>query len=156
MRITKYHVELDQESRHNILVKDSGTNYATEERLDNPGKIAQMLNTVYGLNRQAEEYMYLICFDAKMKPIAVFEVSHGAATWCICNSREIYVRALLCGAVNISLCHNHPSGVLTPSQDDMESFNRVKEAGKLLDIPLVDFIIVGDGNYYSFLEHGIG
>lgn len=153
MRINKYRVELDDD-RLNTLVKESGTNYAAEKRLDNPGKIVRMLNTVYGLNRQAEENVYLIGFDAKMKPLGVFEVSHGAANLTVCNPREIYIRALLCGAANITLCHNHPSGDCSPSEEDISCFHRAKEAGKIIGVELVDFIIDGD-DYYSFSENGL-
>lgn len=154
MRINKYRVELDND-RLNTLVKESGTNYAAEERLDGPGKIIRMLNTVYGLNRMAEEHTYLIGFDTKMKPLGVFEVSHGAANFTFCNPREIYIRALLCGAVNITLCHNHPSGDCSPSEEDISCFKGVKEAGKIIGVKLVDFIIDGDRDYYSFSENGL-
>lgn len=153
MRINKYRVELDND-RLNTLVKESGTNYAAEERLDGPGKIVRMLNSVYGLNRMAEEHVYLIGFDKKFKPLGVFEVSHGAADLSVCMPREVYIRALLCGAVQITLCHNHPSGDCSPSEEDISCFKRVKEAGKIIGVELVDFIIDGD-DYYSFSENGL-
>lgn len=154
MRINKYRVELNND-RLNELVKESSKNYVAERTLDSPSKIVQMLNSVYNLNRQAEEYLYLLAFDSKMKPLGIFEVSHGAANFSVCRPREIFVRVLLCGAVNITLCHNHPSGDITPSQEDITSYRNIKEAGKLLNIPVVDFIIDGDGDYYSFAENHI-
>ena len=67
---------------------------------------------------------------------------------------EIFIKALLCGASGIVIAHNHPSGDTTPSKEDIESYNRLKEAGKLIGINVLDSVIVGD-SYYSFMENGI-
>lgn len=72
----------------------------------------------------------------------------------ICNPREIFIKALLCGASGIVIIHNHPSGDTTPSEQDIKSYNRLKEAGKLIGINVLDSIIVGD-SYYSFVENGL-
>ncbi|MBQ7447980.1 MAG: JAB domain-containing protein, partial [Eubacterium sp.] len=65
---------------------------------------------------------------------------------------EIFRRALIRGAASIVLLHNHPSGVPTPSQEDMEVTKRVAACGEMLGIPLMDHIIIGDNRYYSFSE----
>lgn len=149
MRITKYHTELN-ENQHNILVREKSFNYQADS-LRTPEAITEMLNTVFGLNRQAEEYVYMIALNAKNKPLGVFEISHGSVCQSLCNPREIFIKALLCGATGIVLAHNHPSGNVVPSMEDMAVYERIKEAGQLIDIKLLDNIIVGDG-YFSFLE----
>lgn len=150
MRITTYRTELNDDL-HNILVKEKSCNYPVEN-LMNAKLIVNMLNAVYHLNRQIEEHLYMIALNTKCKPLGVFEISHGTVNLSICNPRDIFVKALLCGASGIILAHNHPSQDTTPSGEDNLTYERVKKAGELIGIPLMDNIIVGD-DYYSFNEH---
>lgn len=149
MRITTYRTELDKDL-HTILVKDHGFNYP-KENLNNPKEIVKMFNTLYRLNQMAEEHLYLLALNCKCRVLGVFELSHGTATQTICNPREIFIRALLCGASSIILVHNHPSQDVSPSAKDFDTFRQVKDVSKLLGIELLDSIIVGQG-YYSFKE----
>lgn len=150
MRITKYRTELD-ENRHNILVKEKAFNYQCNN-LTSPDIIVELLNDCFHLNKMAEEYLYMIALDTKCHPLGIFEISHGTVNLSLVTPREIFIRAILCGATYIILSHNHPSGVVTPSKEDREIYKRIKESGKLIGIELLDNIIIGDG-YYSFLEH---
>lgn len=152
MRITTYRAELN-EDQHNILVKENSCNYPVDS-LNNPQAVAEMLNGVFRMNRQAEEHVYLIALNTKGKPLGIFEISHGTVNLSICNPRDIFIKALLCGAYGIILAHNHPSGDTTPSKDDMEVYKRIKEAGKIIGVELLDNIIVANG-YFSFHENGI-
>lgn len=152
MRITTYRTELNKDL-HNVLVKENSCNYQVDS-LNNPEAIAEMLNTVFRLNKRAEEYLYMIAFNVKAKVLGVFEVSHGTVNLSVCNPRDIFIKALLCGASNIVLAHNHPSGDATPSKEDIDTYNRIKEAGKLMGISLLDNIIVGD-RYFSFMRNNI-
>ncbi len=152
MRITTYRTELD-ENKHNVLVKENSCNYPTCT-FNNPQSVVEMLNDVFRLNRQAEEYVYMIALNTKGKILGVFELSHGTINFSVCNSREIFIRALLCGASGIILAHNHPSGDITPSKEDITTHKRIKETGQLIGIELLDNIIVGDG-YLSFKANGI-
>ena len=151
MRIIKYNVELADESRHNVLVKESARNY-NAAALDMPYIIVNMLNDIYRLNRQAEERVYMIALDNKNKPLGVFEISHGSGNFSVCNPREIYIRALLCGAFSVILAHNHPSGDPTPSRLDIEMYADIKEAGRILGVKLLDSIVIGNDQYFSFEE----
>ena len=117
MRITKYRTELDA-NRHNILVKESAVNYACD-KLDTPSAIAQMFNSVFGLDHMAEEYVYLAAFTTTCRVLGVFEVSHGTVNTTPANPREIFIRLLLSGASCFAVCHNHPSGDCTPSDEDI-------------------------------------
>jgi len=152
MRITTYRTELD-ENQHNTLVKENSCNCPVDS-LNNPQSVEKMLNTVFRLNRQAEEYVYMIALNTRSKPLGIFEISHGTVNSSICNPRDIFIKALLCGATGIILAHNHPSGNVIPSEKDMEIYNRVKEAGKIININVLDNIIIGNG-YFSFTENGI-
>lgn len=150
MRITKYRTELN-DNKHNVLVKEKAFNYQCNN-LSSPESIAELLNECFRLNKMAEEYLYMIALDTKCHPLGVFEVSHGTVDSSLVSPREVFIRAILCGATHIILSHNHPSGVVTPSKEDREVYKRIKESGKLIGIELLDNIIIGDG-YYSFLEH---
>ncbi len=79
----------------------------------------------------------------------------GTVNSSLANPREIFLSAVSYHAVGILLVHNHPSGDCTPSQADVDFTQRVKEAGELLGIPLLDHIIIGDCKYLSFREQGI-
>lgn len=152
MRITTYKSELN-EDQHNILVKENSCNYRVDS-LNSSQVITEMLNTIFRLNKQAEEHVYMIALNTKCRPLGVFEISHGAVSQSICNPREIYIKALLCGASGIVLAHNHPSGDITPSKEDNITYHRIKEAGKIIGIDLLDNIVIGNG-YFSFAENGI-
>lgn len=85
-----------------------------------------------------------------------FEVmSQGGITGTVVDPRLIFKRALEIEAVNIIVCHNHPSGNLTPSKADEILTLKLNEGAKLLDIKLLDHIIVGDNGYFSFADKGL-
>lgn len=152
MRITKYGVEINTDG-NNILVKESSCNYTMENALDNCDKIAKVMKEVFKLDKKAEEYVYMIALNTTLKPIGFFEVSHGAVNQSIMSPSEIFIRALLVGASNIILVHNHPSGDTTPSQSDIRTTKRMKDCANLMNISLLDHIIIGD-DIYSFLREG--
>lgn len=152
MRITKYRTELDN-NRHNVLVKEFAVNYACD-RLDNPNAIVTMFNSVFGLNHMAEEYVYMAAFSTQFKVLGVFEISHGKVNASFANPREIFIRLLLSAAASFVICHNHPSGVCTPSEEDIRLTDKLKKCADLIEIQLIDHIIVSD-SYYSFKENGL-
>jgi len=153
MRITLYKTLFDKTERTPCLVKETATNYGGET-LNNPCAIARMLRDVFQHDLETEEVVYLLCFDTKYKPIGVFQLSKGTVGLSCINPREVYMKALLCGAVTIVVAHNHPSGDPTPSTSDIDSTQRTLEAGKMLGVKLTDSIIIGNNEYYSFQEEG--
>ncbi len=66
----------------------------------------------------------------------------------------VFATALKCLATSMIIAHNHPSGTLIPSQADLNLTKKIAEAGKLLDIALLDHIILTEGSYYSFRDEG--
>lgn len=152
MRISVYKTVLDAD-RKNILVKEESKNLLDIRELYNVESIVTVFNTVFHANILAEEHLWLIAVDTKLKPIGFFEISHGTVDYSLVSPREIFVRLCLCGASRFFLVHNHPSGDSTPSEMDINVTMRLKDAGALMQIPLVDHIIIGD-SYYSFCENG--
>lgn len=144
MLIQKYRLELVKESR--------GT---YDSKLSEPQLVVEMLNGVLKLNIQAEEVFMVLCLDTKNKVIGAFEVSRGTINSSIVHPREIFKRALLCNAASIIVAHNHPSGEVTPSKEDISITDRLKSAAELMGIPLVDHLIVGESRYYSFKAEGL-
>lgn len=151
MRITSYSVELN--GKLNVLTKENGVNYKTV-RLNQASLIADMMNEVFRLNSKAEEHVYILALDTKCNVIGVFLLSKGCVDASLVSPRDIFVRLFLCGASCFVMCHNHPSGDTTPSNEDLSTTKRVKECSTLMGIKLLDHIIVGD-DYYSFQEKGI-
>lgn len=124
-------------------------------QLKTASTVTDFMNTVFDLANQAEEYGWLLCLDSNCNVNAIMNVSHGSFCCAMMNSREILIRALLSGAALMVIVHNHPSGNVSPSNEDIQTTNRIKKAGEIVGIQLVDHIIVGiDGDYYSFAEQG--
>ena len=82
-------------------------------------------------------------------------ISKGGMAATIVDVRVIMKRALLLSATGIILVHNHPSGRTKPSQSDINITKNIKEGAKLLNVTLLDHVIVGDTNYYSFADEGV-
>lgn len=82
-------------------------------------------------------------------------ISQGGITGTVADPRLIIRTALEHDAVNMILCHNHPSGSLRPSQNDLALTEKIKQAARLFDIQVLDHIIVSDEGYFSFSDDGI-
>ena len=80
------------------------------------------------------------------------KLSDGSVTMALISPREVFLEALKDKAVSIILVHNHPSGDPAPSASDRELTDNVAKAGRQMDIPLLDHIIIGDNRYTSFRE----
>lgn len=100
------------------------------------------------------EHTYLILTDTKNRFLKEILLSKGTVNTSVLSTREIFIEALRYQAVHILLLHNHPSGDATPSMQDIEITNRIKEASRLMNIPLLDHIIIGDNIFTSLKEKG--
>jgi DNA repair protein RadC len=100
------------------------------------------------------EHFMVAMLDRKHRLIGVNLVHVGTIDGALVNPRDVYKPALLCNAVSIVLYHNHPSGDCQPSREDRALTQRLTEAGKLLDVTVLDHIILGDGTnqYLSFAD----
>ena len=124
-----------------------------QKTIDSPKVLKDMLINEMSLLKQ--EVLKLIILDTKNKIIKIKDVFKGTLNSSIVHPREIFCEAVkFCGA-NIIICHNHPSGDCTPSQEDINITLRIKECGKFMGINLLDHIIVGKNNIISLKEKGI-
>ena len=89
------------------------------------------------------------------KVLGILEVSTGGISGTVADPRLIFVAALKICASGVILSHNHPSGNLAASQADMELTRKIKEAGKFLEIQLLDHIIITSEGYFSFADEGL-
>jgi DNA repair protein RadC len=100
--------------------------------------------------------VFAVMFLNRANKVNHFEiVSEGGITGTVADPRVILRKALEQDAVNIILCHNHPSGSLKPSKADEQLTAKIKEAARFLDIVVLDHIIVSEDGYYSFADEGI-
>ncbi|MBQ1194567.1 MAG: DNA repair protein RadC [Lachnospiraceae bacterium] len=106
------------------------------------------------LKHKESENLIMLALNTKSALIDEFLISKGTVNSSIASPREIFIEALKARAVSIILIHNHPSGDPTPSRDDKIVTRRIKEAGELVGISLIDHIIIGNNNYISFKEKG--
>ena len=158
MRITTYTTRI--KDNLNVLVKERAFNYKTgNSHLESAEKVVKMMCDVFQIHIRAEEYVYLLSLDTKCKVLGIFEVGHGTVNACLLHTREIMIRNVLCGASAFIVAHNHPSGELSISRDDVSTTKKLYEAGELMGIHLLDHIIIGREDeketYYSMAEHGL-
>jgi len=104
------------------------------------------------MRHQKQEQMKLLMLNTKTKLIGETNISKGTVNASLISPRELFIEALECNAVSIILLHNHPSGDPTPSESDILLTKRVKDAGELIGIELLDHIIIGNNCYISFAE----
>jgi DNA repair protein RadC len=101
-----------------------------------------------------EEFMVLLLNRAN-RVLGCLKLSKGGLTGTVVDLRILYGTALKAMASGIIIAHNHPSGNLKPSDADRELTSQIKQAGKLLDITLIDHLILGtEGDYASFADKG--
>lgn len=122
-------------------------------RFDTPCTVAEYF--MEELRHEEKEKILLLSLDNKMQLIEKYVLSVGTVNASLLSSREVFVQAVKDRAAKVMLLHNHPSGDPVPSEQDILITNKIKEAGLLLDIPLMDHIIIGSGCYISLKEHGL-
>lgn len=105
----------------------------------------------HGLDR---EQFLVACLDAKHAIIGVNVVSIGSLTLSIVHPREVFKPAILLNSAAIICAHNHPSGDPAPSSEDIVLIARLRQAGDLIGITILDHIILGDERIYSFADQG--
>jgi DNA repair protein RadC len=100
------------------------------------------------------EHFVVMMLDTKNQVIGINTVAIGILSSCPIHPREVFKPAILANAAGIILLHNHPSGDPSPSQDDILLTDRLKEAGEVLGIQVIDHVILGYTNYVSLKERG--
>jgi DNA repair protein RadC len=108
------------------------------------------------LQHEIIEVCGVLCLSVHCEVVAYHELSRGTLDCSIVHPRDVFRTALLTNAASVVIAHNHPSGDVAPSPDDVALTTRLRAAGQLLGIPLSDHLIVAaDGGYFSFRESGM-
>lgn len=122
-------------------------------RVSSSKSVFEIMQPLIGDLKHEEFWMLMLNNDQRI--IGKSQLSSGGLTSTIVDVRILFKRALEAMATSIILVHNHPSGQLKPSASDKEITHKIKEAGKVLDIKLLDHIIVTQHDYLSFADENI-
>jgi DNA repair protein RadC len=104
---------------------------------------------------QPYEYVWAVFLDRKNKILHKELIGTGGITGAVLDANRLLRTALEVYATGIILCHNHPSGNLIPSQEDIQMTQKITEAATLLNIRVLDHLIVGENGYYSFADENL-
>jgi DNA repair protein RadC len=107
------------------------------------------------LQYKKQEYFAVLFLNTTNKVNHFEVVSEGGITGTVADPRIILKKALEQDAVNLILCHNHPSGDIQPSKPDIALTNKIRNAAAAIDITVLDHIIVGEEGYFSFADEGL-
>lgn len=137
-----------------------GTKVETERRVDSSRVVNELVHAAddqIGCASALEERIIAIALDAKRRILGWHLVGKGGISACPVEAGAVFRTLLAAGAVSLVLVHNHPSGEPLPSGDDVAVTERVRRAGELLGVRLVDHVIVTADRaaYFSFLDAGL-
>lgn len=127
------------------------SNFKSRKSINSPDSIFQFFRYEIGYSRV--EKFVAVFLNIKNEIIHWEVVSVGTLNASIVHPREVYNRAIKWSSAGIIVLHNHPSGNAAPSKEDLSITARLVEAGKIIGIPLIDHIIIGNEKYYSFKEN---
>ena len=135
------------------LVCESGIGEPPTTPVRKSSEAAEVLRPLF--EKLDREQFVVLLLDAQHKPIGINIVSVGSLTASIVHPREAFKAAILANAAAVVVSHNHPSGSVEPSPEDIELSRRLREAGELLGIRVLDSIVLGEGeSIYSFVDAG--
>jgi DNA repair protein RadC len=121
--------------------------------VNSSGRCYQLLLQTWDENKiDFVEQFKVLLLNRCNRVLAIYELSTGGITGTVADVRLIMTAALKANAVAVILSHNHPSGNLKPSRADIELTAKIKQAGKFLDIQVLDHVIVTSEGYYSFAD----
>jgi DNA repair protein RadC len=127
-----------------------------EEKLQvhSPADVAKMMQVQ--MSHLDQEHLKVICLDTKNRVMKVHGVYVGTLNAAGLRVAEIFKEAVRLNSASLIVCHNHPSGDPTPSGDDVHITHQIVEAGRLLDVAVLDHLVIGHGRYVSLREQGLG
>ena len=131
------------------MVKEYSILYATR-RIESPEDAVDLMKDF--LQDLDREQVMLLCLNTKGEPTHISTISTGSLTASIVHPREVFKTAILANANKIMIFHNHPSGDPTPSEQDKDVTKRLKEAGDIMGVELLDHIIIGDQGRFTSLK----
>lgn len=134
------------------VIREELPAYITTDRYHSARQVFELFRD---LVQESREIVIALHLDGKNRIACFDRVAVGSLSQAIIHPRDLYKSALLSSAAAIILVHNHPSGDPEPSREDLEISKRMKDAGELLGVRLLDHIIIGDGGYVSLADRGV-
>jgi len=134
------------------MIKDSSVLYG-ERTINSPSTAVNLLEQF--LEDSDREMLIVCCLDTKNQPTCINVVSIGTLNSSLVHPREVFKPAILGNSSSIIVAHNHPSGDTSPSNEDIRITERLKEAGKIIGIELIDHLIIGRSKYTSLKGKGV-
>ncbi|WP_369685751.1 DNA repair protein RadC [Ignavibacterium album] len=121
-----------------------------DKKITSPSDVAEIYIPL--LKNETKEQFWVLCLSTSNKIIKQEAISIGNLNSSVVHQREVFKVAIDNNAASIILMHNHPSGNTEPSNEDIVITKKLVEAGKIMDIPIFDHIIIAGNNYTSFVE----
>ncbi len=128
----------------------SQSKWFSEKKITSPGEVADIFIPL--LKDELKEHFLLICLNSANKIIKYDIISVGNLNSSVVHPREIFKSAIENSSASVILVHNHPSGNPEPSNEDIAVTKKLVEAGKILDIPVFDHLIIAGNTFTSFVE----
>ena len=135
-----------------VLVKESAHRYKINRKITEPADAVVAFNSIYHMNEESQELFAVLFLNVRNVIVGVHLIGMGSVDSAVAHPREVFKAALLYNASNILVAHNHPSGDVNPSREDDVLTKQLTQAGKILGIPVLDHVIIGDDSFYSYRE----
>lgn len=133
------------------IVRDGISDYTFAKNFTKPYDVAVFVNT-FARDLDDVEHFLVLCLDAKNTVLGVHRVAQGTVNGALMQPRETFRAAIMMNAVSVILAHTHPSGNPEPSKEDIAITRQLVEAGRVLDIRVLDHIVVGMGDPLTFVS----
>lgn len=153
--MTTKHIEQEQTDFTDTFIREVQVNYVSSKtprfRISGPAKAVSYMRTLFPDN--SREHFIVIYLDGSNCVASYSVISTGTANSAQVHPREIFQRAVLAGAVSIIAAHNHPTGNTIPSLEDRSVTKRIKDAGEILGIKVLDSLIITNDSAYSIMTN---
>ncbi len=128
--------------------------FEQRDGIHSPAEAAEMI--MYEMSALEQEQMWVLCLDTRNRLIRREPIYQGSVNSSQVRVGELFKFAVRHNATSIIVAHNHPSGDPTPSPDDVAVTRAIVQAGKLLDIDVLDHLVIGQGRFVSLKDRGLG
>jgi DNA repair protein RadC len=135
------------------LVRERRADYGARRKIQTSRDVFEVFRAHFA-SKDREEFL-VVPLDGKNQVLGFHVVSVGTLTASLVHPREVFKAVILANAAAIIVVHGHPSGNPEPSAEDRAITGRLKQAGELLGIQLLDHVVIGEGRYVSFADDGL-
>lgn len=126
-------------------------------KIQSSRSVNEYIRRVFPVDLEHREALVCLYLNRANNTIGYSTISIGGVAGTLCDPKMVFQHGLICNASSVILVHNHPSQNLNPSNSDKELTTKIRNAGKIMDMPLLDHLIItkNDNLYYSFADEGM-